>query len=96
MTGLGLLVTGKFPVTKSTGTGRETSNRLTAITGKSLFGGSTVPEREINFDRRQSLTSREEHKTKMGDGDGGEAYMAVELEAGLNADRAREISGNFQ
>ena len=31
--------------------------------------------------------SREEHETKMGDGDGGGADMAVELEAGLNADR---------
>ena len=35
---------------------------------------------------------REEHKTKMGDSDCGGADMAVELEAGLNADRDREIS----
>ena len=30
--------------------------------------------------------SREEHETKMGDSDSGGTDMAVELEAGLNAD----------
>ena len=55
-----------------------------------------MPDRELDFDRSQSLASREEHETKMGDSDGGGADKAVELEAGLNADRDREISGNFQ
>ena len=40
--------------------------------------------------------SREEHETKMGDGDCGGADMAVELEASLNADRDRETSEKFQ
>ena len=54
-----------------------------------------MPERELIFYRRQNLTSREEHETKMGDCDAGGADMAVELEAGLNPDRDREISEKF-
>ena len=54
-----------------------------------------MPERELYFDRRQESHVLVRNTNQMGDGDGGGADMAVELEAGLNADRDREISEMF-
>ena len=72
------------------------------ITGKSLFGASTVPERELyfgrlsksGFSRERETHSREKHETKIGDCDSGPgADMVVKLEAGLNA--ARDHTSEF-
>ena len=55
-----------------------------------------MPERELYFHRRQSLTWKHsyEDETKMGDGDSGGADMAVELEAGLNPTSDPTSEGN--